>query len=116
MVEIDQNIAKYLSSAYFMSKILFINVLPSLLDLCTDILNGLSMIGLVFNWCDEEGKTLEWFSDICEKGEAEKRAFNALPRKICGAISLSMIFWPGVVMAIQNLALYIKTKEYNKGF
>ena len=114
MVEIDQNIAQYLSSIYFMSKILFINVLPSLLDLCTDILNGLSMIGLVFNWCDEEGKTLEWFSDICEKGEAEKRAFNALPRKICGAISLSMIFWPGVVMAIQNIALHIKTKEYNK--
>ena len=114
MVEIDQNIAQYLSSVYFMSKILFINVLPSLLDLCTDILNGLSMIGLVFNWCDEEGKTLEWFSDICEKGEAEKRAFNALPRKICGAISLSMIFWPGVVMAVQNIALYIKIKEYNK--
>lgn len=114
MVEFDQNIAQYLSSIYFMSKILFINVLPSLLDLCTDILNGLSMIGLVFNWCDEEGKTLEWFSDICEKGEVEKMAFNALPRKICGAISLSMIFWPGVVMAIQNIALHIKTKEYNK--
>ena len=64
MVEMDQKVVQYLSSVYFMSKILFINVLPSLLDLCTDILNGLSMIGLVFNWCEEEGKTLEWFSEM----------------------------------------------------
>ena len=114
MVQPEGNLFQYLSSVYFMSKILFINVLPSLLDLCTDILNGLSMIGLVFNWCDEEENVLDWFSDICKKGGDEERTFNAMPRKICGAISLSMIFWPGAVMALQTVALHIKTKEYNK--
>ena len=114
MIQTNRNLTQYLSSVYFMSKILFVNVLPSLLDLCTDILNGLSMIGLVFNWCDGEDDMLEWFSDICDKGNEEVKAFNAFPRQICGAISLSMIFWPGVVMATQNVALHVKTKDYNK--
>ena len=83
MVQTDQNIAQYLSSAYFMNKILFINVLPSLLDLCTDILNALSMIGLVFNWCDEGGESLQWFSDICKKDQDEGIQFNAVLQFIC---------------------------------
>ena len=116
MVISDRNCrVKYLSAFWFMSKVLFINVLPSLLDLTTDILNALAMIGVLnfFHLCDKEDGVLQIVSGVCEKTKEEKN-FNAMPRKIAGAISLSMIFWPGIVMAVKMIALQIKNKDYKK--
>ena len=105
-----------ISAFGFTLKILFVNVLPSIMDLSTDILNGLTMTGALkdfySNWCSDETDIWEFFSDLCEK--TDEGDSIAMPRKVAGSISLSMVFWPGIVMAIKMLVIHIKGKDYRK--
>lgn len=108
-----------------MIKILVFNILPSLMDLTTDILNGLDMIGsvklseicklfgiyggknnvdkiqLVFNVCKDTEVKQEWSN-------------NAFTRQTVGITSLAVVFLPGIVKAMKMLAKHVRNNDYIK--
>ena len=90
---------------------LLLLIVPSWLDLSSDILNALDMI-FAGSWeylCPE---VFERFLNICS--ETNNYTNKAFQRKTCGYVSLSIVFMPGVVKATNVLAKCLKNKEYRK--
>ena len=103
-----------------MVRILFFQILPSLLDLGSDILNALDMIfagkfgqevGAGSGSCPE---FMQNFLNMCAHQEKDFYDNESLQRKICGLISLSLVFLPGVVKALKVFAKHVKSGEYSK--
>ena len=95
---------------HIIHKILFL-ILPSLLDLSTDILNALDMI-FAGSWGQSsKGTIFERFLNICSGRNYNNKAFQ---RKTCGYISLALVFLPGIVKAINVLVKHVKNKDYHK--
>ena len=108
------------SSFWEMQKIFFLSILPSLMDLTTDILNGLDMIDfhdffdlLPHSLCGGENSLLSDAFNACKKHKIAKGS-EALTRYTIGIISISLVFLPGVVKAIKMTASHVKNRDYLK--
>ena len=97
-----------------MIKILFIYIIPSLLDWSTDILNGLDMIGFgyLYDICGWNMWLQKAFNVCKEVEENEDR--NAFTRQALGSLSLAIVLLPGMIKAMKMLAKHVKKQEYRK--
>lgn len=108
-----------------MVRILFVSVLPSLMDLSSDILNALDMIwvgkklknvGKITGIkCPGDGTFFDFekFLNMC-KDKENRSGFDssALGIETCGYISIGIVFLPGIVKALKMLASRIEKGEY----
>ena len=103
-------------------KILSFSVLPSLMDLSTDILNGLEMIGFgrdfgksfVKDLCTyTEDNIVQRLFHVCQQEEKQVES-KAFPLRTTGIISLIIVFLPGIVKAMKMLAKHVREKNYIK--
>ena len=100
------------SNIGLMLNILLSKILPSLLDLSSDILNALDMIfaGSWKKWDDCPAILKDFFS-ICS---THNYSSKSLERITCGYVSLAIVILPGVIKALKNLAKHVKNQEYRK--
>ena len=107
-----------------MLKILFVSVLPSLLDQSSDLLNALDMVWVGEKWRNVEKSTgtpcpkelkLETFLNMCNDVK-DRPGFSssAFGTTMCGYISLCIVFVPGIVKAMKTLATHLEKREFRK--
>ena len=101
-------------------RLLILSILPSLLDLSTDILNALDMIlssqGICF---DCKSAFLKSFINICQDNATcimrqKDIGSSALSKPTMGIISIIIIFLPGMVKAFKHVMTCLQKKEYKK--
>ena len=101
-------------------RLLILSILPSLLDLSTDILNALDMIlssqGICF---DCKSAFLKSFINICQDNATcimrqKDIGSSALSKPTMGIISIIIIFLPGMVKAFKHVMTCLQKEEYKK--
>lgn len=98
-------------------RLVILSILPSLLDLSTDILNAVDMIlssqGICFECKTEFFKSL---INICKGASCQvvDLGSSALAKPTMGYISVTIIFLPGIVKAFYHVVTCLTKEEYRK--
>ena len=101
-------------------RLLILSILPSLLDLSTDILDALDMIFSSQGYCfDCNSPFLKSLINICHDNVAcvirqKNIGASALSRQTMGYIYIVIIFLPGMLKAFDHVVTCLQKEEYKK--
>ena len=99
-------------------RLLILSILPSLLDLSTDILNALDMILSSLGYCfDCNDPFLKSLINMCKDNSTcpiSNIGSSALSKPTMGYISIVIIFFPGMVKAFYHVMVCLQKDEYKK--